>query len=75
LIGATSTSFGQQAFEIKVANIKKDTGRIIVEIFDSKSSWLKTAYKKVVLITDKEAQIASFNANSQPQIINLYKVL
>jgi uncharacterized protein (DUF2141 family) len=129
LIGSTSSSFGQQALEIKVANIKKHTGKIIVEIYDSKSSWLKTPYKKVVLITDKEAQIAlfdvpygkyaitiyqdinenseadmnflsipkepigfgnnykpfgepkfescliEFNENSQPQIINLYKVL
>jgi uncharacterized protein (DUF2141 family) len=42
LIGATSSSFGQQALEIKVANIKKNTGKIIVEIYDSKSSRLKT---------------------------------
>jgi uncharacterized protein (DUF2141 family) len=129
VIGATSKSFGQQALEIKVANIKKHTGKIIIEIYDSKGSWLKTPYKKVVLITDKEAQIAlfdvpygkyaitiyqdinenseadmnflsipkepigfgnnykpfgepkfescliEFNENSQPQIINLYKVL
>ena len=75
LIGVTSSSFWQQALEIKVANIKKNTGKIIVEIYDSKSSWLKTPYKKVVLIADKEAQIASFDVPFGKYAITIYQDL
>jgi len=129
MIGTTFSSFGQQTLAIKVTNIKKNSGKIVVEIYDNKSAWLKMPFKKVVLPTDQEMQIASFdvpygkyaitiyqdlnenneadmnfisipkepigfgnnykpfgepkfesctiefNANSQPQIINLYKVL
>jgi uncharacterized protein (DUF2141 family) len=75
VIGTTSKSFGQHALEIKIANIKKNTGKIIVEIYDRKSSWLKTPYKKVVLITDQEAQIASFDVPYGKYAVTIYQDL
>jgi uncharacterized protein (DUF2141 family) len=75
VIGTTSKSFGQHALEIKIANIKKNTGTIIVEIYDRKSSWLKTPYKKVVLITDQEAQIASFDVPYGKYAVTIYQDL
>jgi uncharacterized protein (DUF2141 family) len=69
------SSIGQQTLDIKVANIKKNTGKIIVEIYHSKSSWLKTPYKKVVLSTDQEAQIASFDVPYGKYAITIYQDL
>jgi uncharacterized protein (DUF2141 family) len=69
------SSIGQQTLDIKVANIKINTGKIIVEIYHNKSSWLKTPYKKVVLSTDQEAQIASFDVPYGKYAITIYQDL
>lgn len=75
LIGTTSKSFGQQTLEIKITNIKKNAGKIIVEIYDNKSSWLKNPYKKLVLLTDQETQIASFSVPFGKYAITIYQDL
>lgn len=75
LIGTTSKSFGQQTLEIKIKNIKKNAGKIIVEIYDNKSSWLKNPYKKLVLLTDQETQIASFSVPFGKYAITIYQDL
>jgi uncharacterized protein (DUF2141 family) len=69
------SSIGNQTLDIKVANIKKNTGKIIVEIYDSKSSWLKTPFKKAVLSTDLEVQIASFDVPYGKYAITIYQDL
>lgn len=75
VIGTTSKSFGQQTLEIKITNIKKNAGKIIVEIYDNKSSWLKNPYKKLVLLTDQETQIASFSVPFGKYAITIYQDL
>lgn len=75
LIGIASRSHGQQTLNIKITNIKKNTGNIIVEIYESKSSWLKTPYKKVVLLTDQEVQIASFDIPYGKYAITIFQDL
>jgi|GEM_PF-6024449 len=42
----------QQGLDIKITNIKKNSGKIVVEINYSKTRWLKTPYKRLVLPTD-----------------------
>ena len=53
-------SFGQEGLNIKVSNIKKNSGKIIVELYNSKTSWLKNPYKKIELTTNKDVQTAFF---------------
>jgi len=74
-MGVSSNSFGRETLDIKITNIKKNTGKIIVEIYNSKSSWLKSPYKKVVLLTDQDAQIASFDVPYGKYAITIYQDL
>jgi uncharacterized protein (DUF2141 family) len=74
-MGISSNSFGRETLAIKITNIKKNTGKIIVEIYNSKSSWLKSPYKKVVLLTDQDAQIASFDVPYGKYAITIYQDL
>jgi uncharacterized protein (DUF2141 family) len=72
---ASAKSYGQQALDIKITNIKKYSGKIIVEIYNSKTGWLKTPYKKLVLPTDKEVQMASFSVPYGKYAITIYQDL
>jgi uncharacterized protein (DUF2141 family) len=70
-----SKSFGQETLEIKITNIKKNSGKIVVEIYSSKTSWLKTPYKKLVLPTNQNVQTASFNVPYGKYAITIYQDL
>ena len=70
---SASKSFGQGTLEIKITNIKKNSGKIIVEIYSSKSSWLKTPYKKLVLSTNQDFQTVSFNIPYGKYAITIYQ--
>ncbi|MFC4210950.1 DUF2141 domain-containing protein [Pedobacter lithocola] len=58
---ATAKSYGQETLAIKISNIKKNTGNVVVELYNNKNSWLKNPYKKLVLASNQEVQTASFN--------------
>lgn len=66
-------SYGQDALNIKVSNIKLNSGKIIVEIYNSKTNWLKTPYRKVVLYTNQEVQIASFQVPYGNYAVTIYQ--
>lgn len=72
---STSKSFGQETLDIKVTNIQKNAGKIVVEIYNSKTGWLNTPYKKVVLSTLQEVQTASFNVPYGKYAITIYQDL
>ena len=74
-IATTSKSFGQETLDIKITNIKKNSGKIFVEIYNSKTGWLKTSYKKLVLSTNQDVQIASFNVPYGKYAITIYQDL
>lgn len=66
-------SFGQEPLNIKLSNIKKNSGKIIVEIFNSKSTWLKTPYRKLVLSTNQEVQTATFQLPYGKYAVTVYQ--
>ena len=71
----TSKSFGQESLDITISNIKLNTGKVVVEIYNSKTSWLKSPYKKLVLPTDQDAQTASFQVPYGKYAITVYQDL
>lgn len=76
LISFTSSkSFGQETLDIKITNIKKNSGKIVVEIYNDKSGWLKTPYKKLVLSTNQDVQTASFDVPYGKYAITIYQDL
>lgn len=68
-------SFGQDSLNINVSNIKKNRGKIIVEIYNSKSSWLKSPYRKLILSTNQDVQTASFQVPYGKYAITVYQDL
>lgn len=70
-----SKSFGQETLDIKITNIKKNSGRIVVEIYNSKTSWLKNPYKKLELTSNQDVQIASFQVPYGKYAITIYQDL
>lgn len=72
---SASKSFGQETLDIKITNIKKNSGKIVVEIYDSKDGWLKSPFKKLVLATNQDAQTASFNVPYGKYAITIYQDL
>lgn len=70
-----SKSFGQESLDIKISNIKKNAGKVVVEIFNSKTSWLKTPFQKLVLPSNQDVQIASFNVPYGKYAITVYQDL
>ena len=75
LLFTTSKSFGQETLEIKISNIKKNTGKIVVEIYDSKTNWLKTPYQKMELSSSQIVQTASFKVPYGKYAITIYQDL
>ncbi len=67
-------SFGQD-LNINISNIRKNSGKIVVEIYNSKGNWLKTPYRKLVLSTDQNVQTASFNVHYGNYAITIYQDL
>lgn len=73
LLFTASESSGQEQLDIRISNIKKNTGKIIVEIYNSKKTWLNSPYKKLVLSGNQVVQIASFNVPYGKYGITIYQ--
>ena len=71
----SSKSFGQGSLDIKISNIKKNTGKIVVEIYNSKISWLKIPYRKMELSSGQDVQTASFKVPYGNYAITIYQDL
>ena len=65
--------YGQEAtLKIKVFNIQKNTGKIVVEIYNNKSTWLETPLRKVLLNTNEDAKTASFDVPFGNYAVSVY---
>jgi len=71
----TSKSFGQESLDIKISSIKKNSGNVVVEIYNNKTSWLKTPYQKMVLSSNLDVQTASFKVPYGKYAITIYQDL
>ncbi len=71
----TSKSFAQESLVIKISNIQKNKGKVIVEIYTSETSWLESPYKKMVLSTGQDVQTASFQVPYGKYAISVYQDL
>lgn len=71
----TAKSFGQESLDIKISNIRKNTGKVVVEIYNNKTSWLKTPYQKLELSSNQDVQTASFKVPYGKYAITIYQDL
>jgi uncharacterized protein (DUF2141 family) len=69
-----SKSLGQQPLlHIKIVNVEKNRGKLVVEIYKDKSDWLKSPFQKTILPTDESSQRASFNVHYGKYAISIYQ--
>jgi uncharacterized protein (DUF2141 family) len=66
-------SVAQGTLDIKIANIRKNSGKVIVEIYNSKASWLKTPFKKLELSPTQDSQTASFQVPYGKYAVTVYQ--
>jgi uncharacterized protein (DUF2141 family) len=71
----SAKSFRQHSFDIKITNIKKNSGKIIVEIYNSETSWLKTPFQKMELSSNQDVQTATFKVPYGKYAITIYQDL
>ena len=65
----------QRLFEFKILNVRKNNGNVVVEIYNSKNTFLKTPYRKLVLPSNNAVQIASFKVPYGKYAITIYQDL
>ena len=71
-----STYLNQQpTLEINVSNVKRNSGKVVVEIYKDKSNWLKTPFQKLVLSSNQDLQTASFQVPHGKYAISIYQDL
>jgi len=76
LIANTKTApstFGPQTLDVQISNIQKNSGKIVVEIYNTESSWLKSPFRKIVLSTNEATKTASFEVPPGKYAISVYQ--
>ena len=66
-------SFAQETLAIKISNIRKNSGKVVVEIYNSQASWLKTPVKKLELAPNQASQTASFQVPYGKYAVTVYQ--
>lgn len=59
--------------DIKISGIKKNSGKVVVEIFTDKSSWLEKPYRKLVMPADEDVKTFSFSIPYGKYSISVYQ--
>ena len=58
---------------IEVVNIEKNRGKVVVEIYNDKSGWLKKPFRRLLLTPDATAQTASFAVPPGKYAVSIYQ--
>ena len=69
----TAELLAQGTLDIKIANIRKNSGNVVVEIYNSKANWLKTPFKKLELSPTQDSQTASFQVPYGKYAVTVYQ--
>lgn len=71
----TFNPFEKELLDIKITNIKMNSGNVVVEIYNDKSDWLKNPYQKVILSSVQSIQTATFKVPYGKYAITVYQDL
>lgn len=72
-LSASNFSGQQSSLNIEVLNIKKNSGKIVVEIYKDKSSWLKSPFRRITLPTDENSKTTSLNVPPGKYAVSIYQ--
>jgi uncharacterized protein (DUF2141 family) len=68
-----TSTFGQQTLDVQISNVRKNSGKIVVEIYNTESSWLKSPFRKTVLPTNEATKTVSFEVPPGKYAISVYQ--
>ena len=63
----------KEILRIKITNVKVNSGDVIVEIYDNKSNWLKTPFRKISLASTQNVVNASFEIPFGKYAVTIYQ--
>lgn len=67
-------AFGQKSsLDIKISNVQKNQGKIIVEVYQDPASWLENPFKTATLTTDTDVKTTSFSIPLGEYAISVYQ--
>ena len=75
MLSASNSVAQQPALRIEISNIKKNSGKIVVELYKDKSSWLKQPFRRLTLPTDESSKTASFTLPEGKYAVAIYQDL
>jgi len=71
---AASKPLNQQApLQIQILNVQKNNGKVVVEIYNSKSDWLQTPFRRMTLSADDNTEKAFFAIPHGKYAISIYQ--
>lgn len=66
-------AYSQKTLDIKIHNIEKNSGKIVVEIYNDESSWLNKPFQRTLLPTDEDSKTASFAVPLGTYAVSVYQ--
>ena len=66
-------TFGQRTLDVQISNVQKNSGKIVVELYNTASSWLKSPFRKTVLPANEATKTASFEVPPGRYAISVYQ--
>lgn len=66
-------NYQSNTLDIKVTGIKKNSGKVIVEIYKDKESWLEKPLQKLELSSDSETKVFSFSVPYGKYAVTVYQ--
>lgn len=72
-LAAFNSSDQQSSLQIDIVNVQKNSGKIIVEIYKDKASWLKSPFQKVTLASNESSKTVSFNIPQGKYALSIYQ--
>jgi len=68
-------NMNSETIKIKIENIKKDKGKIVIELYSSESKWLEEPDYKTTISPTQESLIISFDAPRKIYAVSIYQDL
>lgn len=63
----------QSPLVIEISNVKQNSGNIVVEIYQDKSGWLKSPFRKITLSADENSKTATLAVPPGKYAVSIYQ--
>lgn len=72
LISLSFSSYGQ-SFQLKITDIQKNSGKVIVAIYNNEADWFEKPFQEVTFETNENSKLVSFDVPYGTYAISVYQ--